>query len=137
MAFGYHPYFRLPGASRDDVRPCLPARRHLELDDRQLPTGAARVESAEDEPIGQRTFDDLYELDSDRELALTAGGRRLVLRLDDGYRYAQVFGPRGAEFACLEPMTAPVNALNDRGYSLVAPGGSYTARFTILVEDVS
>ena len=48
------------------------------------------------------------ELDGDRELALTGGGRRLVLRLDDGYRF-----------------------------SLVAPGGSYTARFTLLVEDVS
>ena len=137
VAFGYHPYFRLPGARRHDVRLRLPARRHLALDDRQLPTGAGRAEAAEDGPIGPRTFDDLYELDNDRELALTGGGRRLVLRLDDGYRYAQVFAPGGADFVCLEPMTAPVNALIDGGCPVVAPGGSYTARFTILVEDMS
>jgi galactose mutarotase-like enzyme len=135
VAFGYHPYFRLPMTRREDIRLCLPARRHLELDDRQLPTGAAQAEAAEDEPVGPRTFDDLYELDGDRELALTGGGRRLVLRLDGGYRYAQVFAPRGADFVCLEPMTAPVNALVHGGYPLVAPGDGYTARFTIRLED--
>jgi hypothetical protein len=32
-------------------------------------------------------------------------------------------------------MTAPVNALIDGGYSLVAPGDSYTARFTVRLVD--
>jgi galactose mutarotase-like enzyme len=95
VTFGYHPHFRLPDTRRDDVRLRLPARRRLELDDGQLPTGATRPETEEDEPIGDRTFDDCYELDGDRELALTGGGRRLVLRLDEGYRYAQVFAPPG------------------------------------------
>jgi galactose mutarotase-like enzyme len=135
VTFGYHPYFRLPGARRDDVRLALPARRHLELDDRQLPTGVARAEVAEDAPIGTRRFDDLYELHDDRELALAGGGRRLVLALEDGYRYAQVFAPPGADFVCLEPMTAAVNALVDGGYALVEPGTSYTARFSVRVED--
>jgi aldose 1-epimerase len=135
VAFGYHPYLRLPGARREDVRLRLPDRRHFELDERQLPTGRAHVEGMEDEPLGTRTFDDLYALDDDRQLALSGGGRRLALELGEGYGYAQVFTPPGAESVCLEPMTAPVNALVDGTYGLVSPGTSFTARFSLRVED--
>lgn len=133
VAFGYHPYFRLPGAARNDLRLRLPARRHLELDDRGLPTGAGRAEAAEDEPMGARTFDDLYELGDDRELSVAGGGRRIVVSLGEGYRYAQVFAPAGADTVCLEPMTAPVNALVDGTCALVAPGTRHTATFAVEV----
>jgi galactose mutarotase-like enzyme len=135
VAFGYHPYLCLPGVKRDDVRLRLPARRHLELDDRGIPTGASHAEDAEDGPLGVRTFDDLYAVDDDRRLELTGGGRRLALVLDDGYRFAQVFAPPGADHVCLEPMTAAVNALVEGGCSLVAPGTSFTARFSLYVSD--
>jgi aldose 1-epimerase len=134
VAFGYHPYLRLPGVRRDEVHLRLPDRRHLELDDRQLPTGRSRVEEREDESVGTRTFDDLYELGDDRQLALTGDGRRLALELGDGYRFAQVFAAAGADTVCLEPMTAPGNALVDGTYALVSPGTSFTARFSLRVE---
>ena len=134
VSFGYHPYLSLPGARRAGIRLRLPQRRHLELDDRQLPTGRAHVEEAEDEPVGTRTFDDLYELGDDRWLALTGGGRRLVLELGDGYGHAQVFTAPAAETICLEPMTAPVNALVDGTYALVTPGTSFTARFSLRID---
>jgi aldose 1-epimerase len=135
VSFGYHPYLRLPGTLRADIRLRLPQRRHVELDDRQLPTGRAQVEEAEDEPVGPRTFDDLYELAVDRQLALAGAGRRLVLELGDGYGHAQVFTPPGAESICLEPMTAPVNALLDGTCTLAPPGTSFTARFSLHVDD--
>jgi aldose 1-epimerase len=135
VSFGYHPYLCLPGARREHVRLRLPERRHLELDSRQLPTGRAHVEEPEDEAVGTRTFDDLYGLGDDRQLALEGGGRRLALELGEGYGYAQVFTPPGAETVCLEPMTAPVNALVDGTYALVSPGASFTARFSLHVED--
>jgi galactose mutarotase-like enzyme len=134
VSFGYHPYLRLPGERRENVRLRLPERRHLQLDDRQLPTGRAQVEEAEDEPVGTRTFDDLYELGDDRQLAVTGTGRRLVLELGDGYGHAQVFTPPGAESICLEPMTAPVNALLDGTCALAMPGTSFTARFSLRVD---
>ena len=118
ISFGYHPYLCLPGERRADIRLRLPERRHLELDDRQLPTGRAHAEPAEDEPLGARTFDDLYELGDDRRLGLTGGRRRIVVELGDGYHHAQVFTPPGSESVCLEPMTAPVNALVDGGAAL-------------------
>jgi aldose 1-epimerase len=135
ISFGYHPYLRMPGARRAGIRLRLPRRRHVELDDHQLPTGRAHVEDAEDEPVGTRTFDDLYELGDDRKLALPGGGRHLVLELGDGYGHAQVFTPPVADSICLEPMTAPVNALVDRTCALAAPGTSFTARFSLRVEN--
>ena len=135
LAFGYHPYLRLPGPERAEVRLRLPPRRHLGLDARGLPTGASRTEDAEDEPLGDRGFDDLYELGDDRRLAVRGAGRCVTLVVGDGYRYAQVFAPPTADFVCLEPMTAPGNALVDGGYEVVPPGGSFTARFALHAED--
>jgi aldose 1-epimerase len=138
VAFGWHPYLRLPGAPRAAWRLLLPFRTHLELDDRGLPTGKAADEPAEAAPVGERTFDDLYVLDADpaeRRLGLEAAGRRLVVGYGDGYDHAQVFAPPGAEFVCLEPMTAPTAALATGATPLVAPGDSFRARFTIGVEE--
>lgn len=135
IAYGYHPYLRLPGGRRADVRLRLPARTHIELDDRGLPTGASHAEDAEDDPLGTRAFDDLYELGDDRRLTLTGDGGAVSVVLEDGYRWAQVFAPADAHFVCLEPMTAPVNALVAGGYRLAPPGDSFTARFAVHAED--
>ena len=135
VAFGYHPYLHLPGVARSDVRLHLPARGHLALDARQLPTGAVHAEQAEALPIGDRTFDDLYELGGDRTLVVTGGGRRVSVELGDGYRYAQVFVPPGAETVCLEPMTAAVNALVDGGYARALPGEPFAATFRVGLAD--
>jgi aldose 1-epimerase len=143
VAFGWHPYLRLPGPPRREWRLLLPERERLELDGRGLPTGAASPEPAEAAPVGRRTFDDLYALDGagrwpgpgpGRRLGLEAGDRRLVVEYGEGYGHAQVFAPPEAEFVCLEPMTAPTGALGSGACRLVEPGGAFTARFAIRVE---
>jgi galactose mutarotase-like enzyme len=135
VAFGWHPYLRLPGVARGRWRLRLPARRHLLLDDRGIPTGAVRREITEREHIGVRTYDDLYALGRDRSLALEADdGAAVELRCGTGYPYAQVWVPTGRPFAALEPMTAPTNALVDGTAPVVAPGSAFTARFSLLLS---
>jgi aldose 1-epimerase len=134
VAFGWHPYLRLPGPRRAAWRLLLPDREHLELDGRGLPTGRSGHEPAEADPVGERTFDDLYVLGGQRRLGLEAGGRRLLVDYGDGYPYAQVYAPAGAEFVCLEPMTAPTNALGDGACPLVEPGEVFGAGFALRVE---
>ena len=65
------------------------------LDERGIPTGDERAEPAEAEPIGRRTFDDLYRLGRARELALLADGAAISMRAGSGYPYAQVWVPAG------------------------------------------
>jgi aldose 1-epimerase len=97
------------------------------------PTGASTPEAAECDPIGERTFDDLYALGDDRVLGIETIDLLLRVRYETGYPLAQVYAPPGAGFVCLEPMTAPTNALVDGTCPVVDPGGSFTAAFAIEV----
>ena len=131
VSFGWHPYLRLPGVRRAALRLVLPARRHLLLDERGIPTGVGQKVPAEAEPLGSRTFDDLYALGRDRRLGLVGGEHELRLLFDRNYGYAQVYAPADLNVVCLEPMTAPVAALVTGACPFVSPGQSFTARFSI------
>jgi len=131
IAFGWHPYLRLPTTSRSGWTLRLPARRHCALDSFGIPTGTSAPEPSEAAPIGRRTFDDLYALGRRRRLALEADGAAVELRCGANYPFAQVWVPRGRPFAALEPMAAATNALEAGSAPLVAPGDSFTARFTL------
>ena len=133
VSFGYHPYLRLPGSPRSRWRLHLPRRVRLELDEHGIPNGRRAAERPEAAPLGDRVLDDLFELEG-RTLALEAGGRRLSIRCEEGYAFAQVFAPSGRRFVCLEPMTSPTNALVTGACSAVDPGEVFTARFRIRPE---
>ena len=83
-----------------------------------------------------RTFDDGFAELSRPEFALAGGGRRIVVRLLDGYPFAQVYAPPDYDTVCFEPMTAPADALRSgRGLQLAEPGESYKAAFSIEIEE--
>ena len=135
VAFGFHPYLAPPGAPREDWRLELPARRHLLLDDRGLPSGVTEDDPAETAPLGARAFDDLYDtLPAVPEFAVTAGGRRIGVRFDHGYPVAQIYAPAGQDLLCFEPMTSPTDALRTGSALLtVDPGATFMATFSITV----
>lgn len=130
VAFGWHPFLRLPGASRAQWRVVLPEREHLLLDEAGFPTGEELYLPAEAEPLGLRTFDDSFRLGTNRNVGLTCGDRWLALVLDAGYQYLQVYAPPGGDTVAIEPMTAPVDALV-RGDHPTAEGVPFTASFTL------
>ena len=138
IAFGFHPYLRLPGAPRADWEVTLPARRRLNLDERGIPTGPGERRPATRLALAERSFDDGYDALACRSaFSVTGGGRVLTVELESGYPAAQVFSPRGTEFICFEPMTAPTNALlSGEGLRRVAPGDAFTAAFSIAVSGV-
>ena len=134
IAFGWHPYLRLPGPPRREWRLRMPRRRHLALDGLGIPTGASTAAAAEALPIGRRTFDDLYALGRDRRLAFETDEAAVELWCDSAYPFAQVWVPAGAGYGALEPMAAPTNALADGTAPLVEPGDSFSARFVLTVS---
>jgi len=135
VSFGYHPYLTLPGVAREDFLVTFPVRRQMLLDDRGIPTGTDEVANIPPGALGDRTYDDGFsELREPVEFGLEGGGRRIGVRFDEGYPYAQVWAPPGEQFICYEPMTAPTNALvTGADLSVVAPGGRYEAAFEIAV----
>lgn len=135
IAFGFHPYLRLPGLARSEWLLSRPAADHLTLDERGIPTGESSPEPAEHAPIGTRCFDDGYRLGTDRCFALSGKGRRLELRFDQGFPNAQLFVPPGRRFVAIEPMTAPTNALVAGTAPTVAPGDRFSATFHMVIDN--
>jgi aldose 1-epimerase len=136
LAFGYHPYLRLPGVPRERLHLGLPVRRRFVLDERQLPTGAEEAVEPYAGPLGDRIFDDGFgRLVPGAPFWLEGDGRRIEVVFEAGYPVAQVFAPPGKDFVCFEPMTAPTNALvtGDR-LAAAAPGTSASARFAVRVS---
>jgi aldose 1-epimerase len=136
IAFGFHPYLRLPEVPRSTWRVELPAMEHLELDGLSIPTGNSEHVPADCFVLGSRVYDDGYaSLRRGARFALSGGGRRIVVRLDAGYPFAQVYAPANDDVICFEPMTAPTNALvSGDGLAWVPAGSSYTATFSISVS---
>lgn len=134
VAFGWHPYWRVPGA-RDSWRLALPAVSHLRLDRRGIPTGRVLEEPPTEAVFAGREFDDLYRRTGTRSIALTGRRRKLSVNFDAGYPYLQVYAPAAGEFCCLEPMTAPTNALVTGDHPVVGPGATFCAAFTATVSD--
>jgi galactose mutarotase-like enzyme len=126
ISFGWHPYFQLPGP-RPAWRLRLPDRDELVLNARSIPTGRRAHRSAENDPIGARTADSGFALGGDRRFALESRGVRLDLAFDEGYPFGQLWLPPGRRFCCIEPMTAPTNALLTDAYALATPDAPYSA----------
>jgi aldose 1-epimerase len=134
IAFGYHPYLRLPGVPRAEWEITLPVADHLKLDERLIPTGERAPAGNLDGPLGARTFDDGFTLDErGGPFALQGGGRRIEVAFESGYPYTQIFAPDTADVICFEPMTAPGDALR-HSPDAVAPGETFSARFSVSVS---
>ncbi len=133
VAFGYHPYLRLPESSRDGWQVDLGADQQLVLDDRMIPTGGQVALTQRDFLLGERSLDDgLAGLATPAQFLVSDGERSLSVSFEAGYDWAQVYAPPGHDFICFEPMTAPADALNSgTGLHVLSPGEDYGASFTI------
>jgi len=136
VAFGFHPYFTLPGVARADYALELPAMQRLELDAQKIPTGATESTGDLSGPLGERAFDDAFADLDGGVFALSGGGRRIAVELESGYGFAQVFSPAGRDLICFEPMTAPTNALRTGGFPIATPHEPYAAAFSVSVSAV-
>ncbi len=135
LAFGFHPYLRLPGVPRAQWRLELPPLDHLRMDAQGIPTGERVLQPASATTLGDRALDDGYTgVPPGATFVLAGGGRRLTVRFDEGYPATQLFAPLNDDVVAVEPMTAPANALvSGDGLRSVAPGSAFTATFSIAV----
>jgi aldose 1-epimerase len=143
VAIGYHPYFRLHDASRDDWKVHLAAREHVELSPLLIPTGARKPAAFPDPvPLSGSQLDDVFT-----NLVRDAAGRsefwvrgrneRISVVYGPKYAVAVVYAPAGRDFICFEPMAAVTNAFNlahagkYAELQSVAPGGQWRESFWI------
>ncbi len=133
IAFGYHPYFRLPGVERSAWAVEIPVIERVVLDSEELPTGELEKADVPAGPLGSRTFDDEFGAPAE-PFVLEGGGRRIEVSFGQGYPFAQVYAPDDDDVVAFEPMTSPTNALvSGRDLKLLEPGESYEASFSVRV----
>jgi len=135
VAFGFHPYLQIPGTPRSEWEVSFPVRRHLLLDQLMIPNGATEPAEPLTGPIGERTWDDGFDrIEPPGRFEIRAAGRTIAVQFAEGFPVAQVFAPPGTDYICIEPMTAPANALNgpDGALEWVAPGEERSAVFGII-----
>lgn len=137
VAFGYHPYLRIPGTSRSTWRIQLGAFRRLVLDDRMIPTGEREPVDQRSVDLGDSSWDDAFDgLTTHARFEAATGKSSAEVEFLRGYAFAQVFAPPGTDYISFEPMTAPANAFNSGdGLHVIGPGEEYRAAFRIRVSD--
>jgi aldose 1-epimerase len=143
VAIGYHPYFQLHDAPRDEWAANLAARSHVVLDDLLIPTGQRQLVSlAAPHRLSSGQLDDVFTdlargPDGRAEFAVQGRRQRISVTYGPKYQVAVVFAPQGWDFICFEPMAAVTNAFNlahaGRYPELqtVPPGGVWRESFWI------
>lgn len=149
LSIGYHPYFQLHDAPRDDWRVHIAADSLWELNDKLTPTGnrgPASDEFPEADNLGLKgvfldhVFGDLQR-DSDgvAHFAVEGANEKLTVSYGAKYSTAVVYAPigEGKNFICFEPMSGITNAFNLAhrgqydGLQTIAPGDSWEESFSV------
>lgn len=152
VSLGYHPYFQLHDAPRDEWRVRLAARSRWKLNDKLTPTGekapvAERFPQAEDFPLAGVTLDDVFgdlvrESGDWARFAVSGKREKIEVLYGPGFDTAVVYAPggEGRSFICFEPMAGITNAFNlahEGKFSAlqsIPAGGEWSARYVVRVS---
>jgi len=138
ISIGYHPYFNLHDAPRDQWTVHIGATKHLVLSDKLLATGESKPMELPDEfTLAGRVIDDgFYDLtrqsDGLAHFSVRGKGEKIEVTYGPKYPVNVTYAPAGKEFICFEPMAAMTNSLNS-GHALqtVAGGAEWRESFWI------
>ncbi len=130
FALGFHPYFHVLDAEKAQARIVTDATRAFDNVTKRLIDVRGPIDLTQKEV-------DLHLVDhTPRQATLhRAGGDRIVVSADAEFGRWVVWTLAGKDFVCLEPWTAPADALNTGdGLQVIAPHDSRTLTVGIALE---
>jgi aldose 1-epimerase len=155
VAIGAHPFLAIGDVPADKLTLTVSADRHIEVDDRLNPIGAASVSDTEWDLREGKVVSTLDLDDAWSGLTMSDGGsthwlsapdgRTVSLWADEQFDYVQVYitreFPRRGELitaVAIEPMTAPADAFNSgEGLRWIQPGDSWSVSWAVRYRDGS
>ncbi len=147
LSIGYHSFYQITDASRDDWMVGLGAAREWPVDKDLLPTGETRplhdlIADPANFSLRGRAFDNVLAgliRDSSGQAKFWVKGKqqKIEVLFGPGFIAGEIWAPPRREFLCFEPMAGINNALNlaHRGIykelQSIPPGQSWQASFWI------
>jgi aldose 1-epimerase len=144
VALGFHPYFQVNDAPRDEWKVRLPAREKFVLNERLIPTGEKRPNPyANPQTLKGTALDDVLgglvrDADGWARFRLEGAKESVTVEYGEAYPVAVAYAPLGRSFVCFEPMSAPTNAFNAahdgwfKDLPMVPPGGVWKGVFRVV-----
>jgi aldose 1-epimerase len=118
VGIGYHPYFQVHDAPRDEWTVHVAAREKLTLSPQLIPTGE-RTPVQFPEPLMLKSvqLDDVFSnlipgADGRPQFSVQGKKEKVTVTYGPKYTVAVVYAPPGKGFICFEPMSAITNAFN-------------------------
>ena len=143
VAIGYHPYFQVHDAPRDEWRVHVAARDRLTLSPHLIPTGERTPVQLPD-PVSLKStqLDDMFSnlktgADGRAEFSVQGKQEKVSVTYGPKYTVAVVYAPPGRNFICFEPMSAITNAFNlahagvYKELQSIPPGGQWRESFWV------
>ncbi len=118
VAVGYHPYFQITDAPRDQWKVHIAAKDHLTLSKALIPTGERTpVTYADQQPLAGLQFDDVFanlvrDESGRAEFRVQGVNQKISVIFGPKYTVAVIYAPPGRNFICFEPMSAITNGFN-------------------------
>lgn len=119
LVIGYHPYYKLSDAPRDEWTVKLAAKEHVTLNNKLTPTGDRTPAEQGPVQLAGRSFDDVFTtLERDgsgfAEFSVQGKSQKISVLFGPKYNVAVVYAPQGPNrgFICFEPMTGITNGAN-------------------------
>jgi aldose 1-epimerase len=143
VGIGYHPYFQVHDAPRDDWTVHVAAREKLTLSPQLIPTGERTpVQFPEPLTLKNVQLDDVFSnlipgADGRPQFSVRGKKEKVTVTYGPKYTVAVVYAPPGKGFICFEPMTGITNAFNlahagvYKELQSIPPGGQWRESFWI------
>jgi aldose 1-epimerase len=139
LVVGFHPWYQISGAPRDEWKVRVPVREHYLLSPKLIPTGETEPANLPDPtPLAGRQLDDVFGgVDHNREFSLEADGRKIAIRFGPKFPVAIIYAPQTRDVVCFEPMTGLTNGFNlahegrFKNLQSIASGETWTESFWI------
>jgi aldose 1-epimerase len=143
VGIGYHPYFQLHDAPRDQWKVHLAARDHLVLSNLLIPTGESKpVEFPDPVSLTGTHLDDVFgglvrDSSGRATFWVQAAHEKISVIYGPKYTVAVVYAPPHSHFICFEPMSAITDAFNlahagvYKQLQSIPPGGQWRESYWI------
>ncbi|MGO4879852.1 MAG: aldose 1-epimerase [Bryobacteraceae bacterium] len=147
VGIGYHPYFQIHDAPRDQWKVHLAARDHFVLSKMLIPTGERTpLEFPRLFPLAGVSLDDVFSVWDDTAssnaslptFSVQGVHQQISVRYGPKFPIAVVYAPPGRSFICFEPMSIITDGFNlahagvYQGLQSIPPGGEWHESFWIV-----